>query len=154
MTVSFESTVAIAAPPERVFHAMTDLEGARQWMKGLVRIEPLQAGPLRQGARWRETRKMMGHEATEEFEVTALEAPRRISLFCDGTKGTTGKGEFRFDYEITPDGSGSKIRMCGSITMPGFFAKLFGRLFVGMFRSMCTKDLLSMKAHLEGSRGA
>lgn len=46
------------------------------------------------GSQWKETRKMYGKQASEHFEVVSIEEPNKIILRCDGTKGTTGKGEF------------------------------------------------------------
>jgi len=44
MGITFELEVAFAAPPHRVFAALTDLEGAGEWMPGLVRVEVLTVG--------------------------------------------------------------------------------------------------------------
>ena len=66
----FDCPTTIAAPPEKVFRLATDPDRFHEWMPGFVGVERMPPGPLRVGSRWRETRRMMGHEATEEFEVT------------------------------------------------------------------------------------
>ena len=105
----------IAAPPERVFAAMADLESFGTWMPGFVRIERLTPPPTGVGTRFRETRKMMGHEATEEFEVTAFEPPLVFGLFCDGKKGSSKSGEFRFRYTLAPGGPGTILTVDGEV---------------------------------------
>jgi carbon monoxide dehydrogenase subunit G len=150
MALQFQSTLEIAAPPERVFEALTDHGVIRQWMPNLVKFESLTPQTSGVGSQWRETRKMFGHEAAEVFEVTGFERPRQISLFCDGRKGTSGKGEYRFDYRLEPNGSGTRVTIDSAIDMPGgWLTKLMGRLMSGMFKKMCMKDMMAMKAFVE-----
>lgn len=150
-TIAWTTELTIAAPPERVFDGLTDLDEAGKWMKGFVRIDRLNPEVTGVGAKWREVRKMFGREASEEFEVTAYERPRRVSLFVDGSKGATGKGEFRFDYEITPAGDGTKLVIRNDIRIPGLFFRLLGWLFAGQFRKAIDADMQAFKAHLEKS---
>jgi carbon monoxide dehydrogenase subunit G len=92
---------------------------------------------------------MFGKEATEEFEVTGFEPPGRIGLRVDGSKGASGKGEFLFQYRLTPNGSGTKVHMDGEIRMPGWFSSLMGKLMVGAFRKACDRDMGALKMWLE-----
>jgi carbon monoxide dehydrogenase subunit G len=152
MALEFTSEVRFAVPPERVFRAFEDLDSWGAWMPGFVRVERL--GPVKSGVglRWRETRKMFGREASEVFEVRRCEPGKALGLYIDGKQGATGKGEYHFDYDFVPDGAGSLVRMRARIEMPGFFAKLFGGMFAGMFKKICEKDLTALKAHLEAAR--
>jgi carbon monoxide dehydrogenase subunit G len=148
--LSFTSEHRIDAPPERVFEAMTNPEGFGRWMQGFVRAERITPGDFGVGTQFRETRKMFGKEATEHFEVTACEPGKRLGLKVDGTKGTTGKGEFRFDYEFEPAGAGTRVRTRAEIDMPGgLFTKIIGKLMKGAFKKACDKDLDALKAYVE-----
>jgi carbon monoxide dehydrogenase subunit G len=149
MPASLSSEFHIEASPERVFAAMTDLDGYRHWMNGFVGVEKLTEGPFGVGTEWRETRRMFGREASEVFEVTACEAPSRLRLRVDGTRGASRKGEYRFEYALAPEGTGTRVRMTGAIDLPGWFAGLMSRLLVGMFKKAVDKDLLALKQHLE-----
>lgn len=150
MSMQFESEVTVNAPPERVMAAMADLEAWPDWMQGLVRAEKLTPEPFGVGTRWREVRKMFGHEAEEIFEVTEYQPPHRLGLFVDGSQGTSGKGEYRFVYMLEPVGEGAtRMVLSGDIEMPGMVARLFGFLLKGMFRKGCERDLNALKAHLE-----
>ncbi|MEX2430600.1 MAG: SRPBCC family protein [Dehalococcoidia bacterium] len=149
MPLIFTTEVHIAASPERVFQALTDLDGARHWMQGLVDMEKTTDGPFGVGTRWKETRRMYGKNATEHFEVTSCEAPEKLMLRVDGSKGSTGKGEYRFDYVVSPEGDQSHVAVSGLIDLPGLFPRLFGRLFIGSFKRAIYKDLHAMKAYVE-----
>ncbi len=142
MAVTFDAELVINAPPERVYDLALDPDRFGEWMDNFVRVEVLDAGgPDRVGARWRETRKMFGKEATEEFEVTEGARPERYALYVDGSKGTTGKGEYRFTYDLAPAGDGTRMRFTGEIEAPGFFGRVMSRLMVGAMRKMCLRDM-------------
>jgi len=148
--MKFELDRTIDAPPEKVFRLATDPDRFGEWMQGLVRLERATAGPLRIGSRWRETRKVMGNEATEEFEVTALDPPRRLELFVDGAKGSNRKGEHRYAQRFEPAaGGGTRVVLSGEITKLGCVGTVFGFLFAAVFRKIIGKDLDAMKAWIE-----
>jgi len=149
MPISFRLERDISAPPDGVFATLTDLDAAGQWMPSFVRIERLDQGPLRVGSEWRETRKMFGREATEQFEVTELDPPRRLALRVDGTKGASKKGEYVFVYDLTPTERGTHLVMDGSIQGLSRVADFFGRLFAGMFKKLCAKDFDAMANYIE-----
>lgn len=94
MSIRFELKQTFQVPQEKVYEALLDLDAAKHWMEGLVRMERLDDGPMKVGSEWKETRKMYGKEATEYFEVRELERPNKIVLYVDETKGSTGKGQY------------------------------------------------------------
>jgi carbon monoxide dehydrogenase subunit G len=145
----FELADTIAAPPDKVFRLTTDVDRFGEWMPGFVRVEKHTPGPLVTGSRFRETRKMFGRDSTEEFEATLVDAPRTLDLFVDGAKGTSGKGEFRFRYEFSPSGAGTRVKLAGEITKMGCVGAVFGFLFAGLFKKMIGKDLTAMKSWIE-----
>ena len=147
MKFTIEETVK--APRAEVFAAATATEQMQHWMPNLVRVEKITEGPAGVGTRWREKRKMLGKEATEEFEVTAWEPPHRFALSVDGSKGSSGRGEYRFDYRLEEVEGGTRILSDAQIEMPGFFGRMMGRLFTGVIRKACRKDLVALKEHLE-----
>ncbi|HSJ16118.1 MAG TPA: SRPBCC family protein [Longimicrobiales bacterium] len=148
MPITFSLLEDYDAPPARVYRALTDLDDAGAWMTGLVRIERLDPGPLVVGSRWRETRRMFGREASEEFEVTRLEPPAHLALRCDGTKGASGCGEFLFDFELEPQAGGTRLTLHGEIRGMGGMWQMFGKLFAGSYRRAVRKDLAALRQHL------
>jgi carbon monoxide dehydrogenase subunit G len=150
MSIHFEITRSFHVSQEKAFKGLLDLDSANQWMKGLVRIERMDEGPLQVGSEWKETRKMFGKEASEHFEVAELNDPEKIVLRCDGTKGTTGKGEFVFTYKLTPtDDDQTEVTMDGEIRGLTGFSKFFGKMMAGTFKKACAKDMDSLKTYLE-----
>jgi uncharacterized protein YndB with AHSA1/START domain len=148
MAATFSTAVYIESPPPVVFEALTDLDAAGKWMPNLVRIEKLTTGPFGPGSEWRETRKMFGKDSTEHFKVTRFDRPSRIDLLIDGSRGTSGRGEYAFVFEVLPERTGSNVELTGDIRMPGIWG-LFARFMAGSFKKACHKDLEALKAHLE-----
>ena len=149
MPIGFTLSEAIDAPPDRVFAVATDLDAAAQWMPNFVGIEKLTAGPIAVGSRWRETRRMFGREATEHFEVTALVPNQSMELHIDGSKGTSGKGEYRFGYTFEPSAEGTLVTLSGEVSGMGKFMELVGRVFVGPMKKAIAKDLAAMRRYIE-----
>ncbi|NMH68125.1 polyketide cyclase / dehydrase and lipid transport [Bacillus sp. RO3] len=152
MSFTFEVKRNFTVSKEKVYESLIDLDSADQWMKGLVGIERLDEGALREGSQWRETRKMFGKEASEHFEVVELTEPDKVVVRCDGTKGTTGKGEFIFTYLLTSSGDHTEVTMLGEIRGLTGLSKWFGKLIAGTFKKACAKDLDSLKDYLEKTK--
>jgi uncharacterized protein YndB with AHSA1/START domain len=149
MAIEFTISETINAPLERVFSVATDLDAAGKWMQNLVGIEKLTEGPMAVGSQWRETRKMFGRKASEHFEVTALVPNENLDLYVDGSKGTTGKGEFRFRHTFEASGGGTVFTLSGEVSGMGKFMELIGRLFIGGMKKAIAKDITAMKHYIE-----
>jgi len=148
MSVTFESAVTVPAERETVYDLLMNADHYPEWMPGFVSNEIIEPGRDGDhiGRRWRETRKIMGHEGTEEFELVAVDRPQSFRIRVDGSKGTTGKGEYLFDYILAPHQDGTHVTMRGEISMPGIVGKVMSRMFLGMMRKACTKDLAAFAA--------
>lgn len=138
MSINFEVKRTTLVSKQQVYNGLHDLEAAKHWMQGLVGIERLDDGPMEVGSQWKESRKMFGQVATEHFEVAELNDPDTIVLRCDGTKGTTGKGEYIFTYKVTSSDNLTEIKLIGEIKGPTGITKLFGKMMAGTFKkSFC-----------------
>ena len=149
MSIRFEVKRTVQVSKQNLYTSLLDLDAAEYWMQGLVGIERLDAGPLHVGSQWKETRKMFGKEATEHFEVVELVEPEKVVLRCDGTKGTTGKGEFVFTYFLASVDNHTEVTLYCEINNLTGVAKFFGKMMAGAFKNACAKDLDSLKAYLE-----
>lgn len=149
LDIKFEVSLDFNVPKEEVFRGLLDLEAAEEWMQGVISIERLDEGPIVEGSEWKETRKIFGKEATEYFEVKSIEPFEAIQLRCDGTKGTTGKGEYIFNYHVSDIPNGSMVTLNGEIKELSGIMKLLGKLLSNNFRKGCMKDLEALKEHLE-----
>jgi uncharacterized protein YndB with AHSA1/START domain len=153
MSIEFQLTEILPGPPDRVFRALTDLEGAAQWMPGFRGIE--RVGDVRQGVgmRWRESRKIFGKEATEEFEVTHFHPPSHLAVRVDGSKGTSGRGTYEFDYRLAQRVGGTEVRMTGRIDGLSPVRQWLGSIR-SPYKSVCAKDLRALGEHLRQANGA
>ena len=70
----------IEAPFERVWEVATDIAGSGQTLSGVERVEMLSEGDFGVGTRWRETRTMLGRQATEVMWVTDVDTGRSYTV--------------------------------------------------------------------------
>ncbi len=154
MSIRFSLDTDFASPPERVFAALTTLDDAGQWMPGFIGLEKLDDRPFGVGTEWRETRKIMGRESTEQLQVTEHDPPRRFAIRIDGTKGTSGKGEYLFAYDLAPAGGGTRVRLDAEIRGGGWLMALMGRLFAGSMKKMIAADMEAMRRHVDAKDAA
>lgn len=147
--MTFHSEHDFPVPPERLYAAMTDVEGYAAWMPNLVRVEKLTDGPVGEGARWREVRRMFGREAGEVFEVREAVPGERLRLYVDGSQGSSRQGEYHFDHTLTETPGGSRLRTDARIVMPAnLLTRLVGRMMLGTFRGAIDKDMAALRRHL------
>jgi uncharacterized membrane protein len=155
MPLSLSLNETIAASPDIVWAALTDIPGWAQWVPNLVRLDMLDESRLSDGSfgvrtRWCEVRQMFGREAAEEYEVTAVEPLQLLTLHVDGRKGATGRGEYRFRYRLEPVAIGTRVHLDTDIVGMGWlFKRVIGRLFHHGIRHTLAADLAAFKRHVE-----
>ena len=117
----------IAAPVERVFQVFTDLEHSAARVSNIRKIELLTVGGPRLGARWLETREVLGRKDTAEMEITAYEQKRTYTI-------THHKAGARIDavFTFTPRPTGlpcaSSSTCRAAAFRPGRWRRCVGRL--------------------------
>lgn len=128
----------IAAPAAPVWEALTDIEGSPRVLSGVERVEMLSEGPFGVGTRWRETRRMLGKEATEEMYVTASEPPKRYVAEAD-SRGVHYVSEFL----LTPGkDDATTVRLSfGSVVEKRGAAAVLGKLLGGIGSKAVAKAL-------------
>ncbi|RSS82593.1 SRPBCC family protein [Streptomyces sp. WAC05292] len=143
----------VAAPAERVWRALTDLEAMPRVLSGVEAVQALTPGPFGVDTRWRETRRMFGARATQEMRVSACEAPRRYvaEAFDSGVRYAS---EFRVE-ERAP--GRSVVRMAFSASPapggkpPGVFLRLLNRLGTRAVARAVARDLADVAAAVEAA---
>ncbi|MGM0386150.1 MAG: SRPBCC family protein [Actinomycetota bacterium] len=158
MTSALTVTRTVDAPIEAVWAVATDLENVPRTMSGIVRVEVLDGGPsvddgpsFGVGTRWRETRTMMGRDATEEMVVTRADRPNAYTVEADNhgahyvsTFTFTPVGESRTELSTT---------FGGTPTQPqNALSRLMGRLGLRMVRKSLEKDLADLATAAESRR--
>ncbi|MEX0171662.1 SRPBCC family protein [Streptomyces sp. LMG1-1-1.1] len=132
----------VAASPGRVWEAITDLRDLPRVLSGVERVEVLTEGVFGVGTRWRETRRMLGKEATEEMTVTECEAPDRYVTVAE-SHGM----HYVSALSLTSDGGGgTTLRMAFSARpaqgrTPGLVARLLARFGAKAVAKALAKDL-------------
>lgn len=86
----------IEAPAEQVWDALTDLERGPERLSSVTRVEPMTNGPYALGTRWRETRKVLGKETTEEMWV-AENDPLQRTVIQASSKGAAYRTVFTLE---------------------------------------------------------
>jgi carbon monoxide dehydrogenase subunit G len=153
MALPFHVEQRIEAPPDRVWAFVLDISQSGRWMRDTVSIEMLDPGPFGVGSRFRQTRRMYGREASEEFTVTRFDAQaRRLDLEVDGRKGSAGRGVFRFRYEMRAAGPATVVVLDGEIDALGRVVELVASFFVGNFVKVVERDLDGLRMCLEEGR--
>lgn len=142
----------ITAPASRVWQIITDLELCEQVITGIDGIEILAGGErFGVGTRWRETRTMLGKQATEEMEVTAIEPgcsyvveAGRASVLYRSTLTVDaldeGRSRLSMSFGAEPKSMAARV-----------LAATVGRLFVGATKKALRRDLDDVAAAAEAS---
>ncbi|MGW1013723.1 SRPBCC family protein [Streptomyces termitum] len=150
MTTTVVVERRIAASPGRVWESLTDLRRLPRLLTGVRRVEVLTEGGFAVGTRWRETRRLLGREATEEMTVTVCVPPERYATVA-GTRG------FRYDSEVTlrAEGPGACV-LRASFTArpapgrkPGPAARLLARAGARAVAKALAKDLEDLAMAVE-----
>ncbi|MCE0487490.1 SRPBCC family protein [Ornithinimicrobium sediminis] len=92
----------VHAPVEQVWAVLTDLDHAEERLTNVTGVRVLTDGPYAVGTRWRETRKMLGVETTEEMWV-AENDPLRSTVIEASSGGT----DYRTVFTLKPLGERS-----------------------------------------------
>lgn len=133
---------SVAAPSERVWSVLTDLDRSPEVLSGVDEIERLDGGGrFGVGTRWRETRTIFGKEATEEMWVTAMDPGRSYVVEAE-SRGV----HYRSELGVTAEGDdASRLWMTFDAEPQSLGGRIMGAtiglLFRGSTRKMLAKDL-------------
>ncbi|WP_418957427.1 SRPBCC family protein [Streptomyces tritici] len=142
----------IEAPQGRVWEALTDLPAMARVLSGVERVEVLTEGGFAEGTRWRETRRMLGREATEEMTVTECVPPERYVTVAD-SHGMHYESEIALVRGgATADWTTVVMRFTAVPTsggLPGLLSRVVGGLGVKAVSRALAKDLDEMATAIE-----
>jgi hypothetical protein len=136
----FTLTKRIEAPLETVFDVATDLAHAAEHLRGIQKIELLTDGPVGVGTRWRETRKMMGHESTETLQIVAFDRPRSYAVGCESC-GAYLETTFRFAQVGEATDLTLDVRMEARSLVAKLMSPLGSLMFGKTMRQLMENDL-------------
>ncbi len=137
-------TKTIAAPIDRVFETIADIESFKRAIPHIIRIEFLSQARRGVGTRFRETRLIKGKEATTELEVTECIANDRIRMVTD-SHGTIWDSVFAL--KEVPGGTELKLTMDARAHQ--LVAKLMNPLVMPAISGAIEDDLDLVKRYCE-----
>jgi uncharacterized protein YndB with AHSA1/START domain len=142
----FEQEVVIARPPADVFAYLTDLRNLPEWQGSVVEIRPDEPGPLREGARFTEVRRVAGKRIESRLEVETLVPERELAL-----RVASGPVPGTVRHLLEAAGDATRLRVLGELAGGGLRG-LAGPLLERAARREAQADLRRLKQVLE--RGA
>jgi carbon monoxide dehydrogenase subunit G len=139
--IHIELTVEIARAPEEVFALLSDVERLPEWQTSA--IEAHAEGPLAQGSRISEKRRLLGREVDSELEVVAYEPPKRLTLRSLG-----GPVRFTVDHELVEQGGGTLLTFLAEAE-PGGLMRFTGPMIARTAEQQFRQDFDRLKELLE-----
>ena len=131
-------TVDIAAPSERVWEVLSDVEYWSEWTSTVTSVHRLDEGPLRTGSRAKIRRI-----PENEYVVTELEPGRSFTWVATGPGVLTTA---RHDAEPLP-GGGTRVRL--SVSQTGLLGSVMGRFYRGLTDRYLANEANGLKARCE-----
>lgn len=123
---SVEVQREILAEPAAVWRLITDLDRAPDVLSEVVRVERLEGEGYDVGVSWRETRRVLGKETSEDKRVTSVRAPFSTSVSAE-SRGT----RYLTVVHCEPSDLGTVLRMefSGESVNPTLGQKIAWALF-------------------------
>ena len=137
-------TRRVDAPADVVFRTVAQVEQFSQAVPGILRVEFLSEVKSGVGARFRETRMMMGREASTELEVTEHVENERVRIVSEA-----GGALWETVFTVVPDGEGAELKMVMDARPQTTSARMTMPLVLGMVRTAVEKDMDAVKAFCE-----
>ena len=139
----------IAAPPARVWEIITDLDNLASNISAITDVV-VHENPSDSfvGAKWTETRKMFGKEASETMWVTDAGANSWYE-----TRAESHGAIYISKWSIAPSKGGTSVQLSFDTTPTSLPAKLmsaFAFMFNGAVRKAFASDLADVKRLAEG----
>ena len=146
MTVSVEIETRIDRPQADVFAALTDVVRYPEWLiaSGIVRVDPLDQGPLKTGSRLRISQTVAGRSTVLDGSVTRLTPPATFGLSGKDKDGVT----IEIDAALTPDGSATRLRWSLRLKLPLRF-RMFESMVSPQAKRAAALDLEAFTRRLE-----
>ena len=136
-------TVEIAAPAERVWEVLTDVERWPEWTETVTSVKRLDEGPLRRGSRARINQPKIPET---EYVVTQLDPGRSFTWVATGPGVRTTA---RHDVEVLPSG---RSRVTLAVEQGGWLGSVMGRFYRGLTDHYLADEASGLKSRCEGER--
>ena len=143
--IHHESTVHVKQPVEQVFTYLAEPQKLALWQSNLVSMEPLTAGPLHAGSRFREVRVLRGRQSKIDSEVSDFEPYRRLAT------RTLGQPHVTVSYALRAENGGTRLTHEFTMETAGMM-RLLEPVISRSIGKESDADLQRLKQLLESSR--
>jgi len=133
-------TIEIAAPLERVWEVLSDVESWPEWTATVTSVRRLDEGTLRVGTRARISQPRIPET---EYVVTEVQPGRWFTWVATGPGVRTTA---RHDAEPLP-GGGTRVRL--SVSQSGWLGTIMGRFYRRLTDRYLTNEANGLKARCE-----
>lgn len=134
------TTIEIAAPTERVWEVLTDVERWSEWTETVTSVVRLDEGPLRSGSRARISQPKIPET---EYVVTEFNPGRSFTWVATGPGVRTTA---RHDVEALPRG-GSRVTL--AVEQRGWLGSVMGRFYRGLTDRYLASEAAGLKSRCE-----
>ena len=138
------ATRRIDAPADVVFRTVAHVEQFSEAVPHILRVEFLSEAKSGVGARFRETRMMMGSEASTELEVTEHVENERVRIVSEA-----GGALWDTVFTVVPDGEGTELKMVMDARPRTTSARMTLPLIIGAVRKAVEQDMDAVKSFCE-----
>ena len=142
--IRVEFTIEIARPASEVFDHLVDVDKLPEWQASA--IECASDGPLEQGSRITERRKLFGHEAQTVLEVTEYDPPSRLTL-----RTLDGPVRFTVDHRLEDVNGATHLHLLGE-AKPSGMLRFAGPVVERKARDEFRRDFERLKEILEAEQ--
>ncbi len=137
-------SLRIEAPVEAVFRTVAHVEEFSRAVPHILRVEFLSEAKEGVGARFRETRRIMGSEASTELEVTEYVENERVRIVSEA-----GGALWDTVFTVAADGRGTALRMTMDAEPRTTSAEMMLPFIIGTVRKAVEQDMEAVKAFCE-----
>jgi len=109
------TSIEIAAPRERVFDVLLDLDRLGEWVEAHRGITEEPDGPLHEGSEFRQKLRVSGLGFKVRWTVTRLERPDVVEWQGEGPGGS----DARVCYSLAESGDGTRFDYVNEFHLPG-----------------------------------
>ena len=150
MTVRIETETTIARPPADVFAALIDVESYPTWLiaSGIVRVERLDAGPLKAGSALRISQTVAGRSTVLDGRVTVLEPGAAFGLRGKDREGVS----VEIDAVLATHDLATRLRWSLRVGLPLRY-RMFELMVAPQARRAAELDLEAFRRRLESAAG-
>ena len=151
MTIQVDVETTIARPPAAVFEALVDVERYPAWLiaSGIVRVERLDAGPLKAGSGLRISQTVAGRSTVLDGRVTVLEPGAAFGLRGKDKEGVSVEidGVLAVD-DVAVGVLATRLRWSLRVGLPLRY-RMFESMVAPQARRAAALDLEAFKRRLE-----